>query len=64
MTARKKSYSSLHSCGHVEMENQMLAEMRSIHALSLHKYENSNEVEVWLKCPICLQCLHETYFGL
>ena len=55
-----QTYSSFISCGHVEEENQTLAEMRSTFALCLHKYENSNEVEDWLKCPICLQWFHET----
>ena len=33
-----RKYSSLLSCGHVEVENQTLAEMRSTCALGLHKY--------------------------
>ena len=59
-----QTYLSLLSCGHVEVENQALAEMRSTCAMCLQKYENSNEVEDWLKCPICLQWFHETCFGL
>ena len=53
-----------HTVVGIRVENQTLVEMRSTCALCLHKYENSNEVEDWLKCPICLQWFQEIYFGL
>ena len=48
---RTKSEDMVNICGHVEVENQTLAKMRSTCQLCLHKYENSNEVKDWLKCP-------------
>ena len=60
---RTKNEDMLNICGHVEVENQTLAEIRSTCQLCLHKYENSNEVEDWLKCSICLQWFHKTCFG-
>ena len=59
-----QTYPSLLSCGHVEAENQTLAEMRSTCALCLHKKENWNEVEDWLKGPICLQWIQKKCLGL
>ena len=51
-------------CGHVESEYESLALFCSLFAYCMKKYLEENEVEDWLKCPMCNQWFHEKCFEL